>query len=237
MSRTLAIGDIHGAMKALKQVLDRANYDPSSDRIIFLGDVADGWPEVPEVFEFILDLDIYGYVMGNHDHWLYAYLKFGATPDLWMDQGGRATLDGYMRINDPLMNERHLKLLESIPFYLEEDDRLFIHGGFNWHDPIKDQFGSDLMWDRHMWKTALYWQLQHNKGMALDTIPGYKEVFIGHTTTSRFDPELKPVQLSNVWNLDQGGGFEGKLTCMDVETKEYWQSDMVKDLYPDVRGR
>jgi len=24
---------------------------------------------------------------------------------------------------------------------------------------------------------------------------------------------------------------------MDVETKEYWQSDLVKDLYPDEEGR
>lgn len=88
-----------------------------------------------------------------------------------------------------------------------------------------------------MWSIALYWQMQHDKGMALDTIPGYKEVFIGHTSTSRFDPDLKPVNLSNVWNLDQGGGWEGKLTCMDVDTKEFWQSDIVKDLYPGVKRK
>ena len=41
----------------------------------------------------------------------------------------------------------------------------------------------------------------------------------------------------NVWNLDTGGGYEGKLTVMDVETKELWQSDFVNTLYSNERGR
>lgn len=235
--RKLVIGDIHGAKVALDQVLERANFDPSSDRLIFLGDCADGWPEVPEVFEFILGLDNYVYIRGNHDEWLYEYLKFGYIKYIWTLQGGQATLDAYLNYANRLMEERHMKLLQRAVYYLEEDGNLFVHGGFNWHLPIQDQLGSDLMWDRHMWSIALYWQMQHDKGMALDTIPGYKEVFIGHTSTSRFDPDLKPVNLSNVWNLDQGGGWEGKLTCMDVDTKEFWQSDIVKDLYPGVKRK
>jgi len=46
--RVLCLGDVHGGDKALVQVLERSNFDPSSDRIIFLGDVADCWPEVSE---------------------------------------------------------------------------------------------------------------------------------------------------------------------------------------------
>ena len=94
--RTLCCGDLHGAKKALDQVLERANFDPSSDRIIFLGDFSDGWPEVPECFEFILSLDNYGYVVGNHDAWLNSYLKFGSTPHIWLSQGGQATLEAYL---------------------------------------------------------------------------------------------------------------------------------------------
>lgn len=237
--RTLCIGDIHGAKKALDQVLDRANYDPSSDRIIFLGDVADGWPQVPEVFEFILGLDNYVYIRGNHDVWLYEYLKFGYTPPIWTRQGGQATLEAYLNYVNQAMNDRHMELLDKAVYYLEEDGNLFVHGGFAWNAKVGIEYNlpHDLMWDRHMWGTALYWQKQHDKGKDLITVPGYKEVFIGHTSTSQYDPDLKPVHLSNVWNLDQGGGWEGKLTCLDVETKEYWQSDLVKELYPGVKGR
>ena len=41
----------------------------------------------------------------------------------------------------------------------------------------------------------------------------------------------------NVWNLDTGGGYEGRLTIMDINTKEFWQSDNMKTLYPNERGR
>jgi serine/threonine protein phosphatase 1 len=31
----------------------------------------------------------------------------------------------------------------------------------------------------------------------------------------------------NVWSIDNGAAFTGKLTVMDVDTKEFWQSDAV----------
>jgi len=35
-----------------------------------------------------------------------------------------------------------------------------------------------------------------------------------------------------VWDLDTGAGWSGKLTIMmDIDTKEYWQSELSKDLY------
>ena len=45
------------------------------------------------------------------------------------------------------------------------------------------------------------------------------------------------IKSSNVWNLDQGAGYGKKLTIMNVETEEYWQSDMVSELYPNHDGR
>lgn len=41
----------------------------------------------------------------------------------------------------------------------------------------------------------------------------------------------------NVWNLDTGAAFRGKLSCMDIKTKKVWQSDEVYTLYPTEKGR
>ena len=51
--RTLVIGDIHGAPRALIQVLQRADIQ-HDDFLIFLGDYADGWSETPELLDFLI---------------------------------------------------------------------------------------------------------------------------------------------------------------------------------------
>lgn len=231
--RKFVIGDIHGANKALLQVLEHSGFNKDKDKLICLGDVADSWPEVPEAFETLLSIPNLLYLIGNHDAWLIDYLKMGYTPRIWTSQGGRATIDAYSRLADHEMEKRHLKFLEESPYYIEEDDNLFVHGGFATAWPIKNQAPYDLMWDRNLWWHAKFQHAAENYKVA----EKYDKVFIGHTTTSRDRKDLTPVRASNVWNLDQGAGWEGKLTLMDIETEEYWQSDLVKDLYPNAKGR
>ena len=240
--RRFVVGDIHGAYRALKQVLELSDFNYEKDLLISLGDVADGWSEVPECFEELLKIKNLAYVMGNHDNWLYQWFVFGDAPYIWTAQGGQATIDAYLRHykkDGTKIGKRHEKFLSGVPFYYELDGMLFVHGGFAWKYPIKDQLPGDLMWDRHLFTVA---SMMHKFNVthpdrAEDVVKSYKEVFIGHTSTSYSDDTLKPVHVSNVWNLDQGGGWEGKLTLMDIDTKKYWQSDRVKNLYPEEKGR
>jgi serine/threonine protein phosphatase 1 len=64
----------------------------------------------------------------------------------------------------------------------------------------------------------------------------YKEIYIGHTPVTKIK-ETTPINKACVWNVDTGAAFQGKLTLMDVDTKEYWQSDALPDLYPNEKGR
>ena len=49
--KTFAIGDIHGAYKALVQCLERSKFDYDNDRLIVMGDVVDGYPDVKRCFD------------------------------------------------------------------------------------------------------------------------------------------------------------------------------------------
>lgn len=239
MGRTLCVGDVHGNHRALLQVLDRSSFDQENDRLICLGDVADGWPDVPECFETLLSIDNLVYVIGNHDVWMRDWLRFGHTPHIWTSQGGRATLDAYERIPDynyGTVKEKHLQLLNKAhSYFIDEHNNLYVHGGFNWRQPISNQIEDDLTWDRHMLTTAVMWS--NNKNDKNRTMGDYTRVFIGHTSTSRIQTDLTPVKACNVWALDQGAGWNGRLTIMDVATEQYWQSDIAKDLYPEASGR
>ena len=67
--RTLVIGDIHGGLRALKQLLETLDLQ-ASDQLIFLGDYVDGWSEAAQVIDFLINLqDQYScvFIKGNHD--------------------------------------------------------------------------------------------------------------------------------------------------------------------------
>ncbi len=53
--RILVVGDIHSGLKALKQVLGKAEVTPD-DKLIFLGDYVDGWSTAVETIDFLIAL-------------------------------------------------------------------------------------------------------------------------------------------------------------------------------------
>lgn len=64
----------------------------------------------------------------------------------------------------------------------------------------------------------------------------FNEIYIGHAPTLHYDVEA-PMNAINVWNLDTGVAYYGKLSIMDIETKQFWQSDPVSSLYREEKGR
>jgi serine/threonine protein phosphatase 1 len=177
------------------------------------------------------------YIMGNHDAWLLDWLETGESPYIWTSQGGKATIASYIKAyneHSTLVKERHLNFFSKAVFHhIDSQNRLFVHGGVAWNKDISQTSDYDKTWDRHMYITACMW---HEQSATLK-FKDYKEIFIGHTTTSSYDKTLNPVHVANLWNLDQGAGWEGKLTLMNVNTHHYWQSDIVSTLYPEERGR
>jgi serine/threonine protein phosphatase 1 len=45
------------------------------------------------------------------------------------------------------------------------------------------------------------------------------------------------MQALNVWNVDTGAAFKGKLTALEINTNQYWQTDPVWKFYPNEKGR
>jgi len=227
--RTLVLGDVHGGHRALIQVLERCNFDPAGDRVVFLGDVADGWPETPACIDELLRIPNLVHLLGNHDAWLLQWLREPYPPPYWLEQGGQATIDAYCgtRCKVPFA---HLRYLETARHWFQDGDRMFVHAGWDWYfnpHPAKAD-PDELIWDRDMWKTAV---LRKTGQLTM-----FREVFIGHSTTTRAGSTV-PLQRCEIWNVDTGGGFEGRLSILDADTKEYWQSDVVAELYPEHAGR
>lgn len=249
--KTFVMGDVHGAHKALLQCLERSVFNKEEDRLIILGDVCDGWCFVRECVEELLTIKNLITVIGNHDEWFKAFLTTGVHPDRWK-QGGLGTAISYLgtlgkghlyvpnlvdggftvALNPDDISAEHRKLFMNMELYYVDDNRLFVHAGFNRDRPIKEsaqRFPWSLTWDRNLWEQAR----SAGKKQRLKTADRFAEIFIGHTSCSHID-DMKPVYCGGVWNLDTGAGCEGKLTIMDVDTKKYWQSDEVWKLYAEA---
>ncbi len=225
------VGDIHGGHKALVQCLKRSKFDPEEDLLISLGDICDGWPEVNKVMDELLHLKNLKIILGNHDEWTLRWMRDGWAGDIWTSQGGFATMESYQcdRIRVP---KSHQNLLQNASLFLEMDNKLFVHGGVNPAIDLTKQDPQFLMWDRDLLNDAI----RVSKKIPEHRYGKWDDIFVGHTTTEVYKT-LKPVHACNVWALDTGGGWSGKLTMMDIDSYEYWQSDLVPDLYPHTSGR
>lgn len=240
--RKIVIGDIHGAYKAMLQVLTRAGFKREEDMLIGLGDYADGYPDVIEVFEFLMTLPHFKGVIGNHDFWFRNYLnqKLGIREfkELWQPQGGRATLESFLKREDNLPVQ---DFLNSLPYFLVEDNKLFVHGGVAMTGKgidLDGYSGWETTWDRRIASAVMLRILGYDtSGLFSFTVQPYDELYLGHTPTQRARPDFTPIIYDNIYLLDQGAGWNGKLTAMDIETHEYWQSDFTPELYRGIQGR
>ena len=65
---TYAIGDIQGCFDDLQRLIDKINFDPSSDSLWFCGDIINRGPKSLETIRYIKDLGNHAItVLGNHD--------------------------------------------------------------------------------------------------------------------------------------------------------------------------
>lgn len=239
--RTLVFGDIHGGLKALVQVLDRAKIT-DSDTLIFLGDYVDGWSESAQVIQCVIELSKTNdcvFIKGNHDVWCEQWLRTGDINGVWFNHGGKETIESYETFSEA--NKRqHLYFFEDMNLcHIDDQNRLFLHAGFtSMHGVEREVHKENFYFDRTLWEMALTMDKRIEKHSELypNRLKYYHEIYIGHTPTINFNQD-QPMNAVNVWNVDTGAAFTGALSAIDVDTKEVFQSEAVYTLYPDEKGR
>lgn len=241
MSRTLVIGDIHGGLRALIQLLDRAEVTPE-DRLIFLGDYVDGWSDSANVVSYLIELAKKNsciFLRGNHEELVLRWLKTGKSYDQWLEHGGQASLESYARLSQHEI-DKHIDFFEQLyNFYIDQENRLYLHAGFTHaRGPQHEYTDVPFRWDRTLWEQALSLDpsLDKNHPHFPSRLKLFEEIYIGHTPVTRIG-EDKPYGKSGVWNVDTGAAFKGKLSLIDVDSKKVVQSDPLYTLYPDESGR
>ncbi len=241
MGRSLVIGDIHGGLRALVQLLERADITPD-DKIVFLGDYVDGWSDSANVVTYLIELSKQNtciFLRGNHDDLTHRWLKTGELNDKWLLHGGQSSIDAYRQFSDSEKQE-HIEFFDQmVNYYVDKENRLFVHAGFtNQKGPEEEYTPSSFYWDRTLWEMALCLDPALKPGDIYfpKRLELFNEIFIGHTPVTRIG-KSEPVNAANVCNMDTGAAFKGKISLLDVNSKELFQSEEIWTLYPEEKGR
>ena len=214
MNKIFAIGDIHGCLEKLKELIPKTGIDNQNDTLIFIGDYIDRGKFNSEVVDHVIRLqNEYKKVVclrGNHEDMLAHYLE-GMNEDMYLNNGGINTLHSYEIILSDDIEERkrkipawHRKFFESLLPYYETEDYIFVHAGMKPGLSLKEQTMHDLLWIRHEFIEAEY-----DFG---------RTVVFGHT------PLNNPLINKNMIGIDTGAVYGGKLTCVELPKIKIYQA-------------
>ena len=225
--RAYAIGDIHGRLDLLKDLLDQVERDnaarrPAKTWLIFLGDFVDRGPDSRGVIE-LLQSRPPGFarpvfIKGNHEEFFLRVLEGEEDTVVdWLTYGGYQCCESYgvsqgwtlnataQEIVDRLrasVPKSHRDFLEHLADSFQFGDYLFVHAGIRPGVPLHSQSSKDLRWIR--------------EGFLEDRTDHGVVVVHGHTIVET--PEEHPNRIA----LDTGAYRSGVLTALGLEGRERW---------------
>ncbi len=222
-----AIGDIHGCLDKVVRLIDKLNYDPAADRLIFLGDYIDRGPDSKGVIDLMLTLRRDNasniFLMGNHEDNFLTYIQACRSPagaSYWLKEpffagGGIATLQSYCpHMRGPYeahlietVPPDHLSFLTELQLYWTDEEYIAVHAGVRPGIPLKQQYENDLLRIR-----APFLHTPHGLG---------KCVVFGHTPF----PDI--LRDNDKVGIDTGACYErmgyGKLTAFCLQSQQTFQ--------------
>ncbi len=211
MPRTFAIGDIHGCLDKLEDLLNKI--DPGAkDTLIFLGDYIDRGNAPAGVIDLLVELSSNTnciFLKGNHEDMFLEFLEFGTNRAIYFANGGEATVKAYLGASSSnnlleAIPDSHKKFFSQLRLYHEDNKYIYVHAGIRPGLPMHRQNQQDLIWIRDEF-------IYTPTGMD-------KKIIFGHTPFSR------PLVLKDKIGVDTGAVYGGVLTAIYLEDETFIQS-------------
>ena len=210
--RLLAIGDIHGCHQALVGLLEAVRPSPA-DCLIFLGDYIDRGPASRQVLDTLLELKDKCspvFLRGNHEVMILEAREDPLKAHLWQSYGGLEALYSYGAVPSKdwiaLVPNAHWSFFESTCRYFETDKHIFVHACLDPELELADQPDWLLFWE-------FFDRLRPHKSG--------RKIICGHS------PQHNGViyDIGYAACIDTAPGSGGWLTCLEVNTGRFWQSN------------
>lgn len=223
--RDLYVTDIHGHFSLLRELLKRANFDESKDRLLIGGDLVDRGPESAEVALWLTYSWVYS-VRGNHDQMAIDYSEQGGNYN-YIQNGGMWFIK-LMEEDDDLAFDIADKF-RHLPIAMEVEGKGGERFGFvhaecplrDW-DAFVDFLENEKDQDEILYTTTdAMWKRTRIEELDTRTVKNIDKIFVGHTSVS------KPASLGNTFYMDTCAFSEnGCMTLVDINSERVWTLSM-----------
>lgn len=197
--RTIIIGDVHGCIDELHQLLSEVNFDKNNDRLIFLGDLINKGPSSKKVVRFVMEGG-HESIIGNHERGFLKSLK----DERYFKRGFKKFYESF---EDKKERTQVIEWLKELPLYIEEDDFICIHAGLEPNIPLEQQ-RAGIATRIRTWGGDRDDLDNPNDPPWYDFYKGNKLVVFGHWAMKGI------VQKENVIGLDSGCVWGGALSAL-----------------------
>ena len=220
--RVYAIGDIHGRLDLLQEIIDKILQDSADytgvPEVVFLGDLIDRGERSREVIELVMAMEEWPetsvhVVMGNHEEMMLDFLVDPSAGARWLRHGGLQTLMSYgtqtrgsvhqpgnlEQIRDDLADAlgAHRRFIERMVSSHQNGNVFFAHAGANPGLPVTQQDDRTLLWGH----PRFFEQVRTD------------DMWVVHGHTVVEEPVIENGRIS----IDTGAYFSNRLTAARLE--------------------
>jgi protein phosphatase len=222
------IGDVHGCFDELVELLVQLGYAPGGDdgiwrhpqgrKLVFVGDLVDRGPKVPEVLRLVMDAVKAGVALcvpGNHDDKLKRKLTGRNVNVAHGLAESLSQLEAYERL-EPGFSQRTVDFLDAlVSHYVLDDGKLVVaHAGMK--ESMQGR-GSGAVREFALYGETTGETDEFGLPVRFDWASDYRgsaTVVYGHT------PVPEPEWLNRTINIDTGCVFGGSLTALRYPERE-----------------
>jgi serine/threonine protein phosphatase 1 len=124
------IGDIHGCLNTLKELVNDIKTNYPGIPIFTVGDLIDRGRYGAQVIDFVKENNIL-FTPGNHDYMFYYYFMEPnhSVGKAWVYNGYESTINSYNNDREKMLE--HLKIIASSPLYYNFSDCFISHAGIS----------------------------------------------------------------------------------------------------------
>jgi RNA ligase len=199
--RHVIVGDVHGCLDELQELLAQLQFDREEDVLVSVGDLVDRGTKIRETVEFLFGLPRFYTVLGNHDDKFRRYLE---GRNVKVAGGLDTTIAAYGDRFPPELKER----LAALPLILKTPSGYVVHAGFDPEMPPEEQGQADCLYMRYYGGKTYFDEINGRVWYSLWP-PDGPRVFFGHI------PDPNGPTEGNVVALDAGCVFGGELRAFD----------------------